>query len=309
MESISHQNPALNGGIVLSDNSKQQRDVFLKDVKRIFMQHLNSLDLPLSRQQRQFITSGKMLRSKLGAWLTCGSPLTVDPDRMHHLCAATEMVHTAALCHDDVIDGSTERRAQPTLWRELGVSSAILTGDMLLCESIGIVSEHGSNGLHHKFLSAIQQTCAAEITQEIRLRGQQVDPQTCRRVARDKTGSLFAFLSFVTGGNDSALQNVLEEVGYKLGTIYQLADDLIDVVGREEKAGKTLGTDAQRGKQTLAVNEDFLISTIHRLWDGAREEISEWPNIAAQVERYMRNEMRPVIQKQYPDFPLSFGSD
>ena len=85
------------------------------------------------------LVSGKMLRSRLADRLVpacSGRPSDLCVAR---LAAAVELVHSASLCHDDVIDNAVLRRAAPTLWRRTSESGAVLIGDMLLCEAIDLL--------------------------------------------------------------------------------------------------------------------------------------------------------------------------
>ena len=197
------------------------------------------------------LAPGKMLRSRLAARLLAGRPPTADLCSVQAACGATELVHTASLCHDDVVDNSMIRRSLPTLWQAAGSSGAILIGDLLLCQAIDLLAETDGGRYLGVFIAKVKQVVQAEAEQELLWRGQPVDEETCLRLARDKTGPLFAFTAMVCGGQDKALCAALEEAGYRIGTAYQLADDLLDVVGDENAAGKTLGTDRTRGKLTL----------------------------------------------------------
>ncbi len=216
------------------------------------------------------LAPGKMLRTTLaqrlaghdGAEGPAASPLVLG-------LAAVEMVHTATLCHDDVIDGAIIRRCSPALWRKTSRSAAVLIGDMLLCESIDLVASVAGGRHVRKFVAKVKETCAAEAEQELRLRGSTLDEAACLRIARGKTGALFSFAACLCG-RDAPAAAALEEAGYRIGTAYQLADDLLDVVGQDARAGKTLGTDAARDKFTLAQREGGFEITAERVRDLCR---------------------------------------
>ena len=117
-------------------------------------------------------------------------------------------------------------------------------------------------------------------------------------MARGKTGPLFAFVAEVSGGIDGKKAKILSEVGYRLGTAYQLADDLIDVLGDEEKIGKTLGTDSKRRKFTLAQKEKFtsglyIQNKVRVLCNSALELTAKWPELTFRLEKYVNKELFP----------------
>ncbi len=280
-----------------------ERECFLNEVLNIVDEHINGLNLPVSPDTCASIRTGKMLRARLGSWLRESTPQG-QKKTLLTVCAATEMVHSASLCHDDVIDESQLRRGDPTLWRDIGSPAAVLTGDMLMCESIAMVARTNRDMLLQQFLSAIQEVCSTEIEQEIELRGEGVDPDTCCEVARGKTGPLFAFIALASAPEMHARQRVLQEAGYKIGTAYQLADDLIDVAGEENLTGKTLGHDSKRGKNTMAPNEDWIMDKLRKLCEEASRALSEWPEVRNQLRAFVISDMQPVINRQCPDIDL-----
>ena len=163
------------------------------------------------------------------------------------------MAHTASLCHDDVIDGGFLRRQQPTLWRVMGPSAAILIGDLLLCEAMDVLGSVEDGGLVGPFVAKLREVCAAELEQDLGSRGKVLEEAACLRLARGKSGPFFAFVGYACGGAQPDLRAALEEAGYQVGTLYQMADDLLDVIGGAA-AGKTLGTDAKQRKFTAAAD-------------------------------------------------------
>ena len=226
-------------------------DSLVARVRKLIADRVAALPLPgLNPAAISQLLPGKMLRTRLAARLAAGETRAADPQTLPIVCAATEMAHTASLCHDDVIDGGLIRRRQPALWRTTSPSGAVLIGDLLLCEAMDLLLDTEGGRHVAPFVAKIREVCAAEAEQELLFRGQQPEVETCLRLARGKTGALFAFVAGVCGGDDEPLASALEEAGYKLGTAYQLADDLLDVIGSEELTGKTLGTDARREKRT-----------------------------------------------------------
>ncbi len=144
------------------------------------------------------LTPGKSVRTRFAGRLLAACP-KADPRTVAVCCAATELVHTGSLCHDDVIDGGLIRRSMPALWRETSSPSAILIGDLLVCEAIRLMLSVEDKRLVPMFMDKIQQTIGAEARQELVFRGKQVDEATCLDLARCKTGGLFSFVAGLWG--------------------------------------------------------------------------------------------------------------
>ncbi len=244
---------------------------------------------------------GKMLRTRLAGRLCTCDCSSVDRTSLQSVCAATELVHTASLCHDDVVDNSLIRRALPTLWQTVGASGAILIGDLLLSEAIDIVMDVEDGRYLPGFIDKVKQVVQSEAQQELLWRGKQVDIETCLHLARGKTGPLFAFAAAASGGEDQGLCELLEEVGYRIGTAYQLADDLIDIIGTERTVGKTLGTDMIRGKFTLPQIGDtgkrVAQENIGDLCNSGTELLSDYPKARKALGEFLQHDLHPVLEK------------
>jgi len=238
---------------------------------------------------------GKMVRTKFAARLAQAGIRGLHEESLQRLCATVEMAHTASLFHDDVIDNAMVRRGWPSLWRSAGASGAILLGDLLLCETLQLLLGVDEGRYVQSFVAKITEICRAEAEQEIALRGRPLDVAACLRLARSKTGPLFSFLGRVCGGEDARLADALEEVGYQVGTAFQLADDLVDKVGGEETAGKTLGTDAERGKHTLA--EESAAEEIRRCCECAIEKLAEWPRVREGLSSFLACDLEPLFER------------
>jgi len=214
------------------------------------------------------------------------------------VCAAVELIHTASLFHDDVIDGATLRRGMPALWKTFTPNSAILIGDILLCEALQILLDSEGASYVRPFSEKVREVCITEARQELALRGKTCDLETSLRIARGKTGPLFALVGLACGGIDKGLSAALEEAGYRVGTAYQILDDLIDDSGDEEHAGKTLGTDRLRSKFTLARHGErsktVIMDTLKGLFDSSLSLLNEWPAQQAGLRDFIKESLYPV---------------
>jgi len=246
------------------------------------------------------LLSGKMLRSRLAGRLLLSGAGSSDAELIERAAAAVEMVHTASLCHDDVIDNALLRRASPTLWRRTSSSGAVLIGDILLCEAMNLLIEARNHSLLVAFMGKVTQVCVTEAQQEIAYRGRQIDADTCLSLAYGKTGALFGFAAEACAELDSDQASAFERAGYCLGTAYQLADDLLDVVGDEQQAGKTLGTDEKRDKFTLPqISPDGVeLSCRHveRLFSEAAEVVGAWPAARQAVEDFLGRDVGSLLE-------------
>ncbi len=244
--------------------------------------------------------AGKQLRARLT--LRLAPAAGADPAEVRLAAAAIEMVHAASLLHDDVIDGGTLRRGLPSFWARHGMQGAILAGDLLLCSALSLLREPRMAGRCARLIALAGEMCAVETEQELFLRGRPRDAATAERLARGKTGSLFAFAAWSAASPDRPdLAAALLEAGYLAGTIYQLSDDMLDLNGVETEAGKTLGTDAARLKLTAGSASEsdrrFIAERIAGLDREAAGRLDRWPAALAAWERYMTLDFRPAMRK------------
>lgn len=252
----------------------------------------------LADESKTLIGTGKMLRSRLPFRIgpTVGTPRKT----LTHAAAAAEMIHTASLLHDDVIDGGLLRRGAPAFWVERGVSGAILLGDMMLFKAVDVVCQVEDSRLAHPLVLFTGEVCQAESEQELIFRGRDTSWSDYVRIARFKTGALFAFTAYAAGSADPVVRDALTEAGYAVGTAYQLADDILDAKGSAKDSGKTLGTDSERAKNTLMtfLPEGIEPAThVRDLCASAREGLARWPEVQAAWDQYMELDLMPELEK------------
>ena len=276
-------------------------DEFLANVQGIVVSRVGKLVSSLVDLDASQMMPGKMLRSRLAARLVEGGLGRGNWSDVARLSAAIELAHTASLCHDDVIDNAGIRRGLPALWCVTGASGAVLIGDILLCEAIELVVATDGGRCLTEFLTKLKEVITAEAKGELMLRGMILDEPTCLDLARGKTGPLFAFVAGLCGREDRNLAAALGEAGYLIGTAYQLADDLLDRIGDEGRAGKTLGTDQRRGKFTLAHDDqnahDVLHREVHRLCESAVCGLAGWDQAEDAIRRYLVEDIQPLFQQ------------
>lgn len=259
------------------------------------------LNTPLREVLSDFsgtLGAGKMLRARIPG--RTGPAASAEHKTLVHAAAAVEMIHGASLLHDDVIDGGYLRRGIPSFWVEKGVSGAILLGDLLLFKAVDLVCQVEGGRLAHSLVLAAGEICEAETEQELVLRGKDASWESCVRIARKKTGALFAFAAEASAGDDPDQRQALKEAGYLVGTAYQLADDILDSVGTTEQAGKTLGTDEAREKTTAMRVDTKGIDPqefLQDLCEKSRRLLDPWPAVKAGWNTYLDEDFLPTVEK------------
>lgn len=204
--------------------------------------------------------SGKLIRPAL--LLLAGRICGRLRPRHYRLAAAIELVHNASLAHDDVLDQSERRRYRPTLNVRWGNELAILSGDILFANAFRISAEHGSDGAAAVLARASCMTCLGETEQTFCEKGWPLSEAAYLKIIELKTASVFsaacelgAALALNSGHQRGKEETDIvlrfAQFGREFGIAYQLVDDLVDLLGTEQRAGKTVGRDLASGKLTL----------------------------------------------------------
>ncbi len=195
---------------------------------------------------------GKRIRPTV-TLLVC-KMLSADCGRAINLAAAVEMLHTATLVHDDIIDGALMRRGNPTLNATWSPGATILTGDYLFARAAELASLTSSVEVMRLFARALMTICNGELHQLFGDRQQPTDqPNYFRRIFA-KTGALFVLSAEAAGvlaSVDDERRTHLRDFGRNLGVAFQIVDDSLDFVGSETQVGKPLGSDLAQGLITL----------------------------------------------------------
>ncbi len=195
---------------------------------------------------------GKRLRPLLV--LLSGGFEEGDRGALRRTAAAVELIHTASLLHDDVIDVAKERRGKPSLNALYGNCPAVLTGDYFFARAFELVALCENLDLIRIFTSAISTMCEGEIEQSRNAFNCAMSEQQYLRCAYGKTAVLLeacceagALLSRL---HQDAVQQ-LKQYGRNLGMAFQITDDLLDIWGNPARTGKPAGSDLREGTITL----------------------------------------------------------
>jgi len=208
------------------------------------------------------------------------------------VAAIVELIHNATLLHDDVIDGGQKRRGKPTVNSMCGNESAVLLGDFLLSKAFKICAKLDPEVTNIVASTAVR-VCEGELGQIAQRQNWQLSESEYIDIITEKSASLFSsccMLGGLLGGASEAQIQSLADFGLNAGIAFQITDDLLDIIGDESKTGKTLGSDIDKNKLTLAV--------IHLLRAVDEEEKS------AVINSYLVNPVRDsmardnVVQKR-----------
>jgi octaprenyl-diphosphate synthase len=208
---------------------------------------------PLDEATRNLVGAGGKRVRPLTALLVanaCGG----DTTRALPLAAAAELVHSATLLHDDVIDEGEVRRGRPASRVRFGNLVSVLAGDWLLVRALELVQESGVPGAMPDLLGTLRALVGGEVAQ-MEARGRDdLGVEGYLRIVEGKTASLFAFACRAGARSASARAPVVEAAGRfgsHVGIAFQIVDDVLDLEGDPERVGKRLGADLGEGKTTL----------------------------------------------------------
>lgn len=170
------------------------------------------------------------------------------------LGAVIELIHTASLVHDDILDGAEMRRRVPSVNHLYGNHVPVLLGDLVYARAFGLSLTLSTPRASHVLSRVTQTICAGEIEQMHHRGDFEVGEALYFAIIEAKTASLYAAacgLAAEYSGAPGRVCRGLDRYGRALGIAFQIVDDCLDIVGDEAVVGKSLGTDTEWGKMTL----------------------------------------------------------
>ena len=170
------------------------------------------------------------------------------------MAAVVEMIHTATLVHDDVIDIAKTRRGRPSSNAIWGNHTCVLAGDWLYMQAFQIALRERNFRVLDLLISLTQMMVEGELLQLERIGKIDISEADYMELVDRKTASLFsacARLGSTMGGAEEAMETRLGEFAWNLGIAFQLVDDVLDFTSREAVLGKPVGSDLREGKVTL----------------------------------------------------------
>lgn len=218
-------------------------------------------------------SGGKRIRPTL-VLLSAGM-LGANRDHAITLAASVEMLHTATLVHDDLIDGASLRRGIPTINSTLGPGATVLTGDYIFARAAYLASEIGQQALMTIFARTLMTIVNGEISQLYATSSSDGDiPDYLERIYA-KTASLFEVATegaAILSNADEETIAIMKSFGYNIGMAFQIVDDVLDFTANQERLGKPAAHDLRQGLITLPVL--YYLSTITDQED-LRKKIAE----------------------------------
>ena len=225
----------------------------MREVDSVIALRLHS-SVPLISQISQYIIAagGKRLRPAL-LLLICKTLGYTGRSRFN-LAAVVELIHTATLLHDDVVDESTMRRGRATANEAFGNPASVLVGDFLHTRSFQMMVEAGSIRILQILSDATNIIAEGEVQQLMNMHDASLDEEGYLQVIRSKTAKLFeasAQIGAVLAGSSPEVEAACASYGQALGTAFQIIDDVLDYTGEANEMGKNIGDDLREGKCTL----------------------------------------------------------
>jgi geranylgeranyl pyrophosphate synthase len=262
-------------------------------------------------------SGGKRIRPTLG--LLVGNMLGAPEEKLITLGASVELLHTATLVHDDLIDGALLRRGMPTLNALWSPAATVLTGDFLFARAAKLAAETDHLPLMKLFAETLATIVNGELTQMFSARGVIERDNYYQRIYA-KTASLFemaALAAAMVATEDEEVRASMKVFGYEVGMAFQIVDDILDFTGEESAVGKPIGSDLLNGLVTLPAiyyaeahpnNEDVLAvpeggwkdtDRVQRLVDNIRQSRA--------IQQSMDEARRAISRalKSLSDAPLS----
>lgn len=233
----------------------------LQEVEKLIEESLTSNDYEehVNNMCRLIVSAGgKRIRPIMT--LLCAKALNLDSQKAYKeaiVCAAAiELLHTATLIHDDVIDDSPKRRGNDTLNAMFGNQVAVLAGDYLFTRTFNLLySIENSEGLN--LISKTIATLVAGEINQLKNEGQlEISYEDYRKIIYAKTGVLFELCATVVAffeKQDDKILNALKNYGIEVGVAFQIVDDILDYTSDNEKLGKNIGEDLKDKRVTLPI--------------------------------------------------------
>ena len=211
-------------------------------------------DIPLLSQLLEYALTGSGKRIRPSLTLFCGRFDIYEPSLLVPMATAVELLHTATLVHDDIVDHSPVRRGEPTVSCAWGENRALLLGDYIFAKAGSLVASTGNLRVIRLFAETLMTITSGEVRQT----GFTFDLKEAREYYYSwisaKTASLFSLATeagAILSQSPEEAVGALRDYGHNFGMAFQILDDVLDFVGEEAEVGKPVGSDLQEGTVTL----------------------------------------------------------
>ena len=213
-----------------------------------------SSNVALINQMSSYIigAGGKRLRPLLV--LLCARATDYQGEHHRLMAVVIELIHTATLLHDDIVDESATRRGQDTANEVWGNAASVLVGDFLYSRSFEMMVEPGSMRIMQILSKATNSIAEGEVLQLLNCQNSELTEDQYHQVIERKTAVLFQAATQIGGilsEADDIQEQALKKYGLHLGNAFQIIDDVLDYESDFESMGKEVGDDLAEGKTTL----------------------------------------------------------
>ncbi len=218
-------------------------------------------------------TGGKRIRPAMVLLSQRAVNGSSDIEEAMPIAVAVELIHTATLIHDDIIDKSSMRRRTQTVNARWGNDAALIAGDLLFSKAFGMIGAHEEKRLSQIMSRACMRLAEGEVLEMLHTGDVEMTEEVYLEVIERKTASLTEASSkcgAVLGGADDDEVEALASYGYHLGAGFQIMDDILDVIAGEFKLGKPIGLDITLGKPTLIILHALKVAK-----DGEKEALEK----------------------------------
>lgn len=234
----------------------------LKEVEDFLNEGVSSNIDFLSNASSYILKSGgKRLRPAL--FLLSAKGCGTNGNRYKNIATALELIHTATLVHDDVIDEAILRRNEQTLNSRYGSKLSVLIGDYLYSRAVSLIIADGDKRVMEIIADTVSQICEGEILQTLKANTLPQEDEYLAMVEK-KTAIFFSAcckIGGLVGNAPPQIIDALDSYGLNLGIAFQIRDDILDLVSDETKVGKSTKNDLLNGKFTLPVIHTAKYST------------------------------------------------
>lgn len=227
----------------------------LEEVERELEDCIKS-PVPLVSEISRYLlgSGGKRLRPSV-LLLSSGACGLKDGKERIYSAAALELIHTATLLHDDVVDEAKLRRGKTASNVVWGNKATVLVGDFMLAKALGLIQSCGSLELIKAVTDAAAKLAEGQVLEVMSAKNMlEVSEEVCFGIIENKTASLIescGSVGAILAGADEAVKRSFGQYGYNIGIAFQLVDDALDYSSSEKEFGKGVGQDLIEGKMTL----------------------------------------------------------
>lgn len=288
--------------MILEDIYKDIKEDMIK-VEELLKDELSD-DNQFIRHINNYLLSFQGKRLRPAIVLLTASAFNYQGEDKVKLAAAIELIHTATLIHDDIIDEADTRRFRPTLNIRFSPQVAVLSGDLLYARAMYMLSGQVAPEISRVLAAGVNKVVTGEIEQISNCYNQELTQSQYLDIIAKKTGSLIAACpqtaAMLAGRSENEVE-ILRDCGLNVGIAFQIVDDCLDLISKESRLGKPVKNDHNRGKLTLPLI--YALSRVREEEGKTPENIFDWPSekIAEMLDKYQAIDYSFQVVKRYID--------